>query len=155
MVSGIQPGHFTWSVEIVRELSSLGHNVTCDVLDEYEERIKDVGAKVVAYKIDRNDFKKLIPPDVPPFYAYILIFCEAIISSLSKDETKYDYYIFDSFFDIIELNKIFKIPLDKYALIYTNLIFSIHLYNIFNDKILYLSIDKENQNIILNTFFNK
>ena len=39
VVSGIQRGHFTGSVEIVRELSSLGHNVTCYVLDEYEERI--------------------------------------------------------------------------------------------------------------------
>ena len=27
---------------------------------------------------------------------------EAIISLLSKDETKYDYYVFDSFFDVKE-----------------------------------------------------
>ena len=58
VVSGIQRGHFTGSVEIVRELSSLGHNVTCYVLDEYEERMKNVGAKVVAYKVDRDEIKK-------------------------------------------------------------------------------------------------
>ena len=58
VVSGIQRGHFTGSVEIVRELSSLGHNVTCYVLDEYEERMKNVGVKVVAYKVDRDEIQK-------------------------------------------------------------------------------------------------
>lgn len=120
VVSGIQRGHFTGSVEIVRELSSLGHNVTCYVLDEYEERMKNVGAKVVAYKVDRDEIKKKKPENAPPFFENIFLFgksFEAIISLLSKDETKYDYYVFDSFFDVKEMNKIFKIPLDKFVLI--------------------------------------
>ena len=127
VVSGIQHGHFTGSVEIVRELSSLGHNITCYVLDEFEERMKDTGVKVVVYNIDRNEIKKLVPPGEVPFAENTFIFgksVEAIISLLSKDETKYDYYLFDSFFDIKELNKIFKIPLDKFALICVSYIFT-------------------------------
>ena len=120
MVYGVFPGHFTGNVEIIRELVTLGHNITCYVLDEFEERMKDTGVKVVAYNIDRNEIKKLVPPGEVPFAENTFIFgksVEAIISLLTKDETKYDYYLFDSFFDIKELNKIFKIPLDKFALI--------------------------------------
>ena len=120
VVSGIQRGHFTGSVEIVRELSSLGHNVTCYVLDEYEERMKNVGVKVVAYKIDRDEIKKKKPEKAPPFIENVFLFgksFEAIISLLSKDETKYDYYVFDSFFDVKEMNKIFNIPPEKFVLI--------------------------------------
>ena len=127
LVSGIQPGHFTGSVEIVRELLSLGHNVTCYVLDEYEERMKDTGAKVIAYKVDRNEIKKLRPPNTLPIIDNVFLFgrsLENIISLLSKDETKYDYYIFDSFFEINEMNKILKLPLDKFVLIYVSNIFT-------------------------------
>lgn len=127
LVSGIQPGHFTGSVEIVRELLSLGHNVTCYVLDEYEERMKDTGAKVIAYKVDRNEIKKLRPPNTLPIIDNVFLFgrsLETIISLLSKDETKYDYYIFDSFFEINEMNKILKLPLDKFVLIYVSNIFT-------------------------------
>ena len=49
---------------------------------------------------------------------------EAIISLLSKDETKYDYYVFDSFFDVKEMNKIFNIPPEKFVLISVSHIFS-------------------------------
>ena len=126
VVSGVLHGHFTGSVEIVRELSSLGHNVTVYVLDDFKDRMKDVGAKVISYIVDRSDYKKFFPPQAPPAAANIILFGRAfdtIISLLSKDETKYDYYIFDSFFDIKEMNKIFKFPLDKYALIYILAIF--------------------------------
>ena len=127
LVSGTHPGHFTGTVEIVRELLSLGHNVTCYVLDEYEERMKDTGAKVIAYKVDRNEIKKLKPPNALPIIDNVFIFgmsLETIISLLSKDETKYDYYIFDSFFEINEMNKILKLPLDKFVLICVSNIFT-------------------------------
>ena len=128
VVSGVLHGHFTGSVEIVRELSSLGHNVTVYVLDDFKDRMKDVGAKVVAYKADGSDYKKFFPPQAPPAPASNVILFgrsfEAVITLLSKDETKYDYYVFDSFFDIKEMNKIFKFPLDKYVLIYTSHIFT-------------------------------
>ena len=80
----------------------------------------NVGAKVVAYKVDRDEIKKKKPEKAPPFSENVFLFgksFEAIISLLSKDETKYDYYVFDSFFDVKEMNKIFKIPLDKFVLI--------------------------------------
>ena len=54
MVNGILHGHFTGSVELARELVSIGHNVTCYVLDEFGERIKGVGARVVVYNIDMS-----------------------------------------------------------------------------------------------------
>ena len=49
---------------------------------------------------------------------------DAIFTLLSKDKTKYDYYIFDSFFDIQEMNKIQKIPISKFVLICTAFIFT-------------------------------
>ena len=119
VVNGILHGHFTGSVEIVRELVSLGHNVTCYVIDQFGDRIKDVGAKIVVYNIDRSDFSKILSPKTPPFAGNAITFgraYDAIFTLLSKDETKYDYYIFDSFFDIQEMNKILKIPSDKIVL---------------------------------------
>lgn len=127
VVCGIQQGHFTGSVEIIRELSSLGHSITCYAFDEYKERLKNTGAKVIAYNIDREEIRKNMPAEAPPIFENILLFgraFEAIISLLSKDETKYDYYIFDCFFDVKEMNKIFNIPLDKYVLIYVSHLFS-------------------------------
>ena len=123
MVNGVLHGHFTGTVEIVRELVSLGHNVTCLVSDEFKDRIKDVGAKIVAYSIDRSKFN--IPPTAPPFAVHAFIFAgclDAILTILLKEETKYDYYIFDSFFEIQELNKLLKIPIEKFVLICTSLI---------------------------------
>ena len=43
---------------------------------------------------------------------------------LLKEENKYDYYIFDSFFEIKELNKVLKIPINKFVLIYTSFFFT-------------------------------
>ena len=119
MVNGIFHGHFTGSVGLIRELVSLGHNVTCYVLDEFGERIKGVGARVVVYNVDRDELKKLIPPQYPAIAINPLIFSRAydhIFTLLSKDDTKYDYYIFESFFDIKEMNKVLKIPSDKIVL---------------------------------------
>ena len=123
VVCGIQQGHFTGSVEIIRELSSLGHSITCYVLSEYEERLKNIGVKVIAYE----EIRKNMPAEAPPIFENVILFgksFEAIISLLSKDETKYDYHIFDCFFDVKEMNKIFNIPLDKYVLIYVSHLFS-------------------------------
>lgn len=127
VVNGILHSHFTITVELVRELTSLGHNVTCYVLDEFGERMKGVGARVVVYYVDRNELKKEILPNSPPFAINALIFGRAydqIFTLLSKDATKYDYYMFDSFFDIKEMNKILKIPIDKFVLIYSSHIFT-------------------------------
>jgi UDP:flavonoid glycosyltransferase YjiC (YdhE family) len=44
MVNGILHGHFTGSVELVKELLALGHKVTCYVLDEFEEKNKRRGS---------------------------------------------------------------------------------------------------------------
>lgn len=56
-------GHFTVDVEIIRDLVSLVHNVTCYVLDEFSDRMKDIQAKTIVYKIDRSDFLIIYPPD--------------------------------------------------------------------------------------------
>ena len=42
---------------------------------------------------------------------------DAILYFLLKEEKKYDYYIFNTFFKINEMNKILKIPIDKIVLI--------------------------------------
>ena len=131
MVNGILHGHFTGSVELVRELVSLGHNVTCYVLDEFGERIKSVGARVFVYKVDRDELKKQMPPHFPPFAINSFVFGRAydqIFTLLSKDDTKYDYYIFDSFFDIKEMNNILKIPRKK-GLIYADKKYNLDLHD--------------------------
>ena len=127
VINGILHGHFIGSVEIVRELVSYGYNVTCYVLDQFADRLKNVGAKIVVYNVDRSDFKKLIPPTFPPYAGNTFVVgrsIDAILSLLPKDETKYDYYLIDSFFEILEMNKILKIPLEKISLICTAFIFT-------------------------------
>ena len=127
MVNGILHGHFQGSVELVRDLVSLGHKVTCYVLDEFGERIKGVPDKVVVYNVDRNEVKKQMPPNIPSFAINSYIFGRAydqIFTLLSKDDTQYDYYIFDSFFDIKEMNKILKIPTEKFILYCSGPIFT-------------------------------
>ena len=63
-IPGVLHGHFTGDVEIIKLLVSLGYNVTCWVLDIFAERLKNTGAKIEVYEIDRSDFNKL-PPGVP------------------------------------------------------------------------------------------
>ena len=127
-VCGIIPGHFTGCVEIARELISLGHNVTCYVLDEFVERMKVVdGVKVVEYKVDRDEIEKSRPKGSPILFSNAMLFgksFENVISLLYKEEAKYDYYIFDAFFDVKEMNKLFNIPLEKYIILYVSWIFT-------------------------------
>ena len=116
VVNGCLDGHFTGSVGIVKELVSLGHNVTCYVFDEYADRLKDAGAKLVIYTVDRSKFK--IDKNAPPFAIQAFVFAaafDAIMTLLLTEKIKYDYYIFDSFFDINEMNKVLKIPTNKFA----------------------------------------
>ena len=54
-------GHFTGDVEIIKLLVSLGYNVTYYILDTFAERLKNTGAKIEVYNIDRSDFDKLPP----------------------------------------------------------------------------------------------
>ena len=127
VISGLLHGHFTGSVEIVRELVSYGYNVTCYVLDQFADRMKNTGAKIVVYKVDRSDFKKIIPPNYPPYAGNSYVVgrsIDAILTLLPKDETKYDYYLIDSFLDFLEMNKILKLPLEKIFLICTAFIFT-------------------------------
>ena len=124
IVPGLLHGHFTGNVEIIRELVSLGHNITCMVLDEFENRIKDIGAKLIVINFDRANCK--LPPDAPPYAINTYIFAIAydkILTFLSKEKNNYDYFIFDSFFDIKEMNKVLNIPNDKLVLICTCFIF--------------------------------
>ena len=57
VINGALQGHFTGSVEIVRELVSLGHNVTCYVLDQFADRLKNIGVKIVEYTVDKSKFR--------------------------------------------------------------------------------------------------
>ena len=124
IATGLLHGHFTGDVEIIRELISLGHNVTCMVLDEFENRIKDIGAKLIVINFDRANCK--LPPDAPPYAINCYIFPTAIdkiLTFLSTEKNNYDYFIFDSFFDIKEMNKVLNIPIDKLILICSSFIF--------------------------------
>ena len=106
---GIFHGHVPGMIEIVKDLTSLGHNVTCYVLDKFKDRVKDTGAKLKVFTIppihrSPHSPKRAINCLIAGF-SY-----DAIITDALKSEDKYDYLLIDSFFDGSELNKIFKIP---------------------------------------------
>ena len=106
---GIFDGHVSGIIEIIKDLKSLGHNVTCYVLDKYEKRLKLTGARLITYSV--GEIK--LPPMVPEIAKISFTFskcCDIILESGLKSEEKYDYLLYDSFFDGNEINKIFKIP---------------------------------------------
>jgi UDP:flavonoid glycosyltransferase YjiC (YdhE family) len=45
VANGVLHGHFTGSVEVVRELTELGYDVTCCVTDEFADRLNDIPVK--------------------------------------------------------------------------------------------------------------
>ena len=66
-----------------------------------------------------------MPPYVPPFAINSFLVGKAtymVIEHLLQDKTDYDYYIFDAFFDIEEMNKILKIDPSKFTIIYPSFI---------------------------------
>jgi UDP:flavonoid glycosyltransferase YjiC (YdhE family) len=58
---GVFEGHVTSIIEVLKDLKSLGHNVTCYVLDKYEERLKLTGARLITYSIGEI----VLPPKAP------------------------------------------------------------------------------------------
>ena len=121
--NGVLHGHFTGCVEVSRELASMGYEVTCYVTDEFADRLNGVPVKKVVYSADVSEIAKSLPPQAPPFAINSFLVGKAtgtIIALLSKDETDYDYYIFDEFFDIDEMNKVLKIDPDKFFIIYSS-----------------------------------
>ena len=113
-LNGIFDGHFTGSVEIVKDLISLGHKVKCYTLTKFEERLKLTGAEIKAFDVTLNqDDLAKIPPSAPPFainiYFYIKFYDKIIDYALKNEKSGvYDYLVVDRFFDGNELNKIFK-----------------------------------------------
>ena len=109
VLMGLFDGHIPGMIEIIKDLTSLGHNVTCYILDKFKDRLKNTGTKLKVFSIP--------PINVPPYmqkkavnifingYSY-----DAILTDAVKSEDKYDYLLVDSFFDGNEINKIFKIP---------------------------------------------
>jgi hypothetical protein len=96
--------------ELIKDLISLGHNVTCYVVDKLESKIKPTGAKLKIYSIDLNGMNK-IPPAIRyrTYTPYsISLFYDAVLNDVTKSEEKYDYLIVDSFIDGNEINKIIK-----------------------------------------------
>ena len=103
-------GHITGLVEPIKDLISLGHNVTIYLLDKYEPRLKHSGAKLKLFSYGKIE----LSPKAPQMAKHILILCQsydAILNQAIKSEDKYDYLIVDSLLDGYELNKIFKIPI--------------------------------------------
>ena len=121
VINGLLHGHFTGSVEIVKQLVSMGYNVTCYVLDSFAERLSNAGAKLEILKLDLSDFETKYP-EAPKIainpYRFQKAY-DAIFTLFSKEKTKYDYLLIDSFFEYSEMNKIFKFPMSNIITIYT------------------------------------
>jgi MGT family glycosyltransferase len=119
-IPGVLHGHFPGDVEIIKLLVTLGYNVTCYVLDTFAERLKNTGAKIEVFSIDRSDFDKL-PPGVPKIALNLKIVkrsYDAVFTMFLKDKSKYDYLLHDMFFSCSEINKIFKFPMSNVITIY-------------------------------------
>lgn len=127
VLNGILHGHFTGSVEVVRELEALGHDITCYVIDEFAPRL-NVPVKKIVYSADVSEIAKnlkKVDPNAPPFAINAFLLGKAtdvLIELLSKDETDYDYYIIDAFFDIEEMNKVLKLDPSKFVKIYPSFV---------------------------------
>ena len=48
---GLFDGHIPGMIEIVKDLTSLGHNVTCYILDKFKDRLKNTGSKLKVFSI--------------------------------------------------------------------------------------------------------
>ena len=99
-------------IEIIKELISLGHNVTCYNLDKFTESLKETGAKLKPYPIDKSQFEKL-PLFIVERVKVSIMFktaYEFIFNDYKNSEEKYDFLLYDCYFDGTEINKILKIP---------------------------------------------
>jgi MGT family glycosyltransferase len=102
-------GHIAGLKEIIKDLLALGHNVTCYLLDKFENRFKGIDIKLKTFDI--GIIKP--PPRAPEMAIRGMTFAKAyeeILSLAIKSNEKYDYLIFDSILDGYEMNKIFKVP---------------------------------------------
>ena len=122
VINGILQGHFTGTVEVVKQLVSLGYNVTCYVLDTFAERINNVGAKLEILKLDLSDFHTRYPgmPNIAINSYRFQKAYDVIFTLFLKDKTKYDYLLIYSFFEYPEMNKIFKFPLSNIITFYSS-----------------------------------
>ncbi len=155
VVNGILHGHFTCSVEIVRELAEMGNDVTCYVMDEFASRLDDVPVKKVVYSADVSEIAKRLPPEAPPFAINSFMFGKAIdvlITMLSQEQTDYDYYVFDSFFEIEEMNKILKLDPSKFVKIYSSFILTDEKLDLTEGRLMGLQATSQKYNIDLHDF---
>jgi len=155
IVNGILHGHFTGSVEIVRELAELGYDVTCYVMDEFAARLNDIPVKKVVYSADVSEIASKLPPYAPPFAINAFMFGKAtdvLITMLLNDKTDYDYYVFDSFFDIEEMNKVLHIDPKKFVKIYTAFIFTDEKLDLTEGRMMGLMATNKKYNINLHDF---
>ena len=51
VLMGLFDGHISGMIEIVKDLTSLGHNVTCYILDKFKDRLKNTGSKLKVFSI--------------------------------------------------------------------------------------------------------
>ena len=107
---GVFDGHITGMIEIIKELEDLGHNITCYVLDQYKDRLKNIKSKLKVYSLPPIKLPSKAPKKAINNHKFGLSY-DAILSDVIKSNEKYDYLLIDSFFDGNEINKLFKIPI--------------------------------------------
>ena len=108
-IAGIIDGHVSGDKEIVKDLVSLGHNVTCYMLDKFENRFKETGAKLKPFSLGNIKIPSNAPEQAILSISLGLSY-DVILTDLIKSEKKYDYLLVDSFYDGIEIGNFLKIP---------------------------------------------
>ena len=102
-------GHIPGAIQVINDLVSLGHNVTCYTLDTFENRLKKTGVKLKPISVGKISLPEEAPP-IAVFGVMIERFYDFVLTDVQNSKEKYDYFFFDSFFDVTQMNKIFNIP---------------------------------------------
>ena len=92
-IANVFDGHIPAAIEVIKDLISLGHNVTCYTLDRFENRFKKTGAKLKPISVGKID----MPNDVPPIAinSYLLErFYDLVLADVQNLKEKYDYFFF-------------------------------------------------------------
>ena len=84
-------GHIPGAIQVINDLVSLGHNVTCYTLDTFENRLKKTGAKLKPISVGKISLPEEAPP-IAVFGVMIERFYDFVLTDVQNSKEKYDYF---------------------------------------------------------------
>ena len=90
-LAGAFDGHIPSSIQVLKDLISLGHSVTCYVLDKFENRLKVAGVKLKPVSIGKIVLPEMAPPIA--IYGFMAVaFYYYVLTDVKNSNEKYDYF---------------------------------------------------------------